>query len=170
MKAISLWNPSQIHVFLSWTINTRMCYLTQIPSPPQAFQHVTFASSEILIWAFPCPQDDRGWDGWMVSLTRWTWVWVNSRSWWWSGRPGVLQFMGSQRLGHDCATELNWTECPQEREKSTPLHRICASNTYCYICYLAGPQFVEANTRPEPLLLLPNNFTFWSLSIFFYIL
>ena len=40
--------------------------------------------------------DDRGWDGWMASPTRWTWVWVNSGSWWWIGRPGVLQFMGSQ--------------------------------------------------------------------------
>ena len=50
------------------------------------------------------------WDGWMVSPTWWTWVWMNSRSWWWSGRPGVLQFMGSQRVGHDWATELNWTD------------------------------------------------------------
>ena len=54
--------------------------------------------------------DDRGWDGWMASLTWWTWVWVNSGSWWWTGRPGVLQFMGSQRVGHDWATELNWTD------------------------------------------------------------
>ena len=52
--------------------------------------------------------DDRGWDGWMASLPRWTWVWVNSGSWWWTGRPGVLRFMGSQRVGHDWATELNW--------------------------------------------------------------
>ena len=52
--------------------------------------------------------DDRGWDGWMASLTRWTWVWENSGSWWWAGRPSVLQFMGSQRVGHDWATELNW--------------------------------------------------------------
>ena len=51
--------------------------------------------------------DDRGWDGWMASLTRRTWVWVNSGSWWWTGRPGVMQFMGSQRVGHDWATELN---------------------------------------------------------------
>ena len=50
------------------------------------------------------------WDGWMASLTRWMWVWVNSGSWWWTGRPGVLRFMGSQRVGHDWATELNWTE------------------------------------------------------------
>ena len=53
--------------------------------------------------------DDRRWDGWMASLTRWTWVWVNSRSWWWTGRPGVLWFMGSQRVGRDWATKLNWT-------------------------------------------------------------
>ena len=46
----------------------------------------------------------------MASLTRWTWVWVNSGSWWWTGRPGVLQFLGSQRVGHDWVTELNWTE------------------------------------------------------------
>ena len=54
--------------------------------------------------------DDRGWDGWTASPTQWTWVWVNSGSWWWTGRPGVLQFMGSQSAGHDWATELNWTE------------------------------------------------------------
>ena len=53
--------------------------------------------------------DDQGWDGWMASLTRWTRVWVNSGRWWWTGRPGVLRFMGSQRVGHDRATELNWT-------------------------------------------------------------
>ena len=53
--------------------------------------------------------DDRGWDGWMASPTQWTWVWVNSGSWWWTERPGVLWFMGSQRVGHDWATELNWT-------------------------------------------------------------
>ena len=47
----------------------------------------------------------------MASLTQWTWIWVNSRSWWWTGRPGVLWFMGLQRVGHDWANELNWTEC-----------------------------------------------------------
>ena len=52
--------------------------------------------------------DDRRWDSWMASLTRWTWVWVNSRSWWWIGRTGVLWFMELQRVGHDWATELNW--------------------------------------------------------------
>ena len=52
--------------------------------------------------------DDRGWDGWMASLTQLAWVWVNSRSWWWTGRPGVLQ---SQRVGHNWVTELNQTYC-----------------------------------------------------------
>ena len=52
--------------------------------------------------------DDRGCDGWMASPTQWTWVWVNSGSWWWIGRPGMLQFMGSQKVGHNWATELNW--------------------------------------------------------------
>ena len=55
--------------------------------------------------------DDRGWDGWMASPTWWTWDWVNSGNWWWIGRPGVLRFMGSQRVGHDWRdwTELNCT-------------------------------------------------------------
>ena len=52
--------------------------------------------------------DDRGWDGWMASPSQWTWVWASSRSWWWTGKPGVLQSMGSQRVRHDWATELNW--------------------------------------------------------------
>ena len=51
--------------------------------------------------------DNRGWDGWMASLIQWTWVWLNSGSWWWTGRPGVLQSMESQRVGHYWATELS---------------------------------------------------------------
>ena len=58
--------------------------------------------------------DDRGWDGWMASPTQWTWVWVNSRSWWWTGRPGMLQSVGLQRVRHDWGTELNWTEAWSE--------------------------------------------------------
>ena len=54
--------------------------------------------------------DLRGWDRWMASPTCWTWVWVNSASWWWTGRPGMLRFMGSQRVRHDWVTELDWTE------------------------------------------------------------
>ena len=54
--------------------------------------------------------DHRGWDGWMASPTWWTWVWVNSKSWWWTGRPGMLQSMGLQRVRHDWAAELNWRQ------------------------------------------------------------
>ena len=65
--------------------------------------------------------DDRGWDHWMASPTQWTWVRVNSGSWWWTKRPGVLQSMGSQRVGHDWV-EMNWT-------KWMPL--LCISMSWC---------------------------------------
>ena len=71
---------------------------------------------------------DRGWDGWMASPTWWTWVWVNSGSWWWTGRPGVLWFMGSQRVRHDWATELNWFSHPYN------LIRLC-----CTLCCVLLP-------------------------------
>ena len=54
--------------------------------------------------------DNKGWDCWMASLTQWTCIWVSSWSWWWIGKPGVVQTMGSQRVGFDWVTELNWTE------------------------------------------------------------
>ena len=53
-------------------------------------------------------RDDRGWDDWMASPTQWTWVWASSGHWLWTGNPGMLQSMGSQRVGHNWATELNW--------------------------------------------------------------
>jgi len=61
---------------------------------------------------------NRGWDDLMASLTRWMWVWVNSGSWWCTGRPGVLWFMGSQRVGHDSATDLIWSAIPFSRGSS----------------------------------------------------
>ena len=66
--------------------------------------------------------DDRGWDGWMASPTQWIWIWMHSGSWWWAGRPGMLQFMGSQRVGHDWATELNWTDVPTVMLKKLKLN------------------------------------------------
>ena len=59
-------------------------------------------------WRHKEEGDDRGWDGWMASPTQWMWVWVNFGSWWCTGRPGVLQSMGLQRVGHDVVTELKW--------------------------------------------------------------
>jgi len=61
-------------------------------------------------WGAGREGDDRWWDGWMASLTRWMWVWMNSGSWWWTGRPGMLRFMGSQRVRHDWATDLIWSD------------------------------------------------------------
>ena len=58
-------------------------------------------------------RDDRGWDGWMASPTQWTWVWASCGSWWWTGKPGVLQSMGSQRAVHDWVTELTQPWGPQ---------------------------------------------------------
>ena len=60
-------------------------------------------------------EDERGWDGWMASPTQWTWVWVDSGSWWWTGRPGILWFMELQRLGQNWVTELNWTGSKEKR-------------------------------------------------------
>ena len=76
--------------------------------------------------------DNRGWDGWMASLTQWTWVWVNSGSWQWTGRPGVLQFMRSQRVGRDQATELNWC-----RGHSLVIKQLTPA-PWCFIIYKTG--------------------------------
>ena len=80
----------------------------------QYFGHLmqrTNSLEKILMWErlkVEGEGDDKGWDGWMASLMRWTGVWVGSGSWWWTGRLGMLQSMGSQRVRHDWATELNW--------------------------------------------------------------
>ena len=88
--------------------------------------------------------DDRGWDGWMASLTRWTWVWANSRRWWWTGRPGVLQSMELQIVGHDWVTEQ------QQGFSSTP-------ETNCSFCQSARYRdFLKINltNRRLPLICL----------------
>ena len=69
-------------------------------------------------------RDNRGQDGWMASPTQWTWVWVNSRSWWWTGWPDVLQSIGSQWVIHCWATELSWSKF---EERST----LAFSGHYC---------------------------------------
>ena len=76
-------------------------------------------------WLYLLPCLLRGWDGWMASPTQWTWVWVNSRSWWWTGRRAMLWSMGSQRVRCDWVTELNWY--------LLILH-YCQSTTFCYTC------------------------------------
>ena len=66
--------------------------------------------------------DNRGWYGWKASPTWWTWVWVSSGNWWWTGKPGVQQSMGFRRVGHDWVTKLNWTDCSDESMCHLALH------------------------------------------------
>ena len=91
----------------SWVFVGRTDAEAETPTlwPPDLFEK-TLMLRNIEGWR----RSDRGWDGWMASVTWWTWVWVNSGSWWWTGRPGMLRFMRSQRVRHNWATELNWVK------------------------------------------------------------
>ena len=93
--------------------------------------------------------DDRGWDGWMVSLTRRAWVWVNSGSWWWTGRPGMLQFTGSQRVGHDWATELtDWLKSKSKPESDTTSHLRVAIIYFGHTTWHMGLQSPDEGWNP----------------------
>ena len=88
--------------------------------------------------------DDRGWDGGMASLTPWTWVWVNSGSWWWTGRPGVLQSIGSQRVRYNWATELtkkikNNSLIPSNIQICFSVSPVSQDSFYIYlVCFESG--------------------------------
>ena len=110
--------------------------------------------------------DNRGWDGWMASLTQWTWVWVNSGSWWWTGRPGVLRFMGSQRVGHDWATELklNWRRGVSWDSLSPLVQMDCSlsSVNIQLCCFLSQPHFIHEfldSTLKKTIYLTVNIFS-----------
>ena len=100
---------------------------------------------------------DRGWDGWMVSLTQWTWVWTSSGSWWWTGKPRVLQSMGSQRVRHDWATELNWTMGVHMSRGYTLSVRVPHSHMVFVMLHehriLVDPQIVETQQDPGKCIL-----------------
>ena len=103
--------------------------------------------------------DDRGKDGWMASLMQWTWVWVGSRSWWWTGKPGVLQSMGLQRVRHNWATELNWSiftaASPRVTSPLTPGHSFSSRNPVCWAswicCAIWHLRASSQPSRPSPL-------------------
>ena len=105
----------------------------------------------------------------MASPTRWTWVWVNSGSWWWTGRPGVLQFIGLQRDGHDWVTKLNWTEwliqnlslqshfltCPlQQKQKNKQVRKKLESDSACDLIFKSLTNILGEN----PALFHPPDF------------
>ena len=79
-------------------------------------------------------RENRGQDSWMASLTQWIWIWASSRSWWWTGKPGMPQSMGSQRVGHDLVTELRGNrDIKKKKEKWIMVNKICSNNNIkCY--------------------------------------
>ena len=107
-----------------WTERTSNQFILKESSPEYSLEvlMLSWSSNTLAIWCEELTHlkrpwcwerlkaggegDDREWDGWMASPTGWTWVWASSGSWWWTGRPGVLQSMGSQRVGYDWVTEL----------------------------------------------------------------
>ena len=112
---------------------------------------------------------DRGWDGWMASPTQWTRVWVSSKSWWWTGRPGMLQSMGSQRVRHNWVNELNtvrktswswslpcpdWKSLPKalHRDKSTDIQRTSS----LYLSTLAGRTLRWSPKSPTSCVIALN--------------
>ena len=106
-------------------------------------------------------RDDRGWDGWMASRTWWTWVWVNSGRWWWTGRPGMLQFMGSQRIGHDWATELNL--CKQNYlYGDLPFFKNQINH------FMGQDKLFGAKIIPKCILWVKGLVPFWVLNILFF--
>ena len=106
----SLCQPTQSNLFTSPSCNHEYCYLHSSLIWKEEIlwhEHIKVRNG----WITHGTQSDmtcRGWDGWMASLTQWTWVWVNSGSWWWTGKPGVMQSMGLQWVRHDWVTGLNW--------------------------------------------------------------
>ena len=103
--------------------------------------------------------DDRGWDSWMAPLTWWAWVWASSRTWWWTGKPGVLQSMGSQRVGHDWATELKKLRM-SPGNRNTQLHGKSYSMNMSFFCFNSFQLFRNKVSYLE-FLGLPHAGTFF---------
>ena len=107
--------------------------------------------------------DDRGWNSWMASLTRWTWVWESSRSWWWIGKPGVLRSLGSQRVRHDWANELNWTELNNPRISDSGITYLTLRICYDSEALIASKKWKDFKLPDFSMV----NFTSQSIYIFF---
>ena len=115
--------------------------------------------------------DDRELDGWMASRTLWTWVWVGSRSWWWTGKPGMLQSRGLQRVGHNWVTELNWTEHQSDArtEESTGDCRdsrklsmtVCSVAVFGSLARVQISEYCCRETLPGPQADAPEQQLLW---------
>ena len=106
-KEIQPVNPKRNQ---SWIFIGKTDAITPILWPPDAKNWLIWKDPDAgKDWRQEEKRDNGGWDGWMASPTRWSWVWASSGSQWWTGKPGVLQSVGSQRVGHDWVTELNRT-------------------------------------------------------------
>ena len=108
--------------------------------------------------------DDRGSGGWMASPTQWTWVWVGLRSWYWTGRPDVLWFMGSQRVRHDWATELNWTEQSMKGLLSSHLcQHVLLLKLFCVLHFmLTNPTFKKKKIHfIVSIQLITSSYVYW---------
>ena len=108
--------------------------------------------------------DNRGWDGWMASSTRWTWVWVDSGSWWWTGRPGVLRFLGLQRVGHDWATELNFIRAYKTLWNLRPIIPRTVTTT-CFFSLVILGNMQDISWKDAKALTQPSSILSLSLSI-----
>ena len=115
----------------------------------------------------------RGWDGWIASPTQWTWVRVGFGTWCWTGRPGVLQLMGLQRLGHNWATELNWIEVlhlwlQKYSQSDFGIDHLVMSMCRVFSCVVArGCLLPPVCSRQNSVSLLPASFCTprWNLSV-----
>ena len=111
-------------------------------------------------------RDDRGWDGWMVSQTQWTWVWVDSRCGWWTGRPGVLRFMGWQRVRHDWTTELNWTDSSSKGREGSSFSYINAIFPAKHKKEQRGNmKFVSLRTKEQWLFIIHSRDNHWDVFV-----
>ena len=105
--------------------------------------------------------DNRGWDGWMASSTQWTWVWANSKSWWWTAKSGLLQSMGSQTDGQDWVAELNWTE---SQSPSPGISKFLLSHSMMHVVVIHGlSKYVKCKITNHPAIIksIPSIFFFF---------
>ena len=118
--AFELWCWRRL-LRVPWTVRRSNQSILKKISPEYSLEGLMLKLKLLILWPWKSPWcwkrlkaggegDNTGWDGWMASPAWWTWVWASSGSWWWTGKPGVLQSVGSHKVRHEWVTELNWIE------------------------------------------------------------